>query len=84
MIIKMSADTIVCAPQDNCIKISKWKVREGFQVTNNQVILLYELADSEDKEIKRLKATTCGVVKKRLHKDGDVVPKGYVYQERAG
>ncbi|KAJ6642004.1 RNA polymerase II subunit A C-terminal domain phosphatase [Pseudolycoriella hygida] len=34
------------------------------------------LADSEDTEIKRLKATNCGVVKKRLHKDGDVVPKG--------
>lgn len=76
----MSADTIVCAPQDNCIKISKWKVREGFQVTNNQVILLYVLTDSEDKEIKRFKATTCGVVKKRLHEDGDIVPKGYVYQ----
>lgn len=53
-------------------------MREGFQVTNNQVILLYVLADGEDKEIKRLKATQSGVVKKRLHKDGDVVPKGYV------
>lgn len=74
----MSADTTVCAPQDNCIKIIKWKVREGFQVTNNQLILLYELVDSEDKEVKRLKAINSGVVKKRLRKDGDIVPKGYV------
>lgn len=54
-------------------------MQEGFQVTNNQVILLYQLADSDDKEIKRLKATTSGVVKKRLHKAGDVVQKGYVF-----
>lgn len=57
------------------IKINKWKVREGFQVNNNQLILLYELTSdgggesgggggSTDTEIKRLKSTKCGVVKK--------------------
>lgn len=55
------------------IKIHKWKVREGFQVNNNQLILLYELIGGDDKEIKRLKSTKCGVIKKRHHKDGDVV-----------
>lgn len=66
----------VCAPIENCIKIIKWKVREGFQVTSGQLILLYELTDSNDKEIKRLKSTNSGVVKKRLFKEGDLVKKG--------
>lgn len=65
--------TTVYSPTENSIKIYKWKVRDGFQVTNNQVILLYELINSDDKEIKRLKSTKCGVVKKRHHNDGDIV-----------
>lgn len=77
----MSADTTICAPQDNCIKIDKWKVKEGVQVTINRVILTYQLVDSEDKEIKRLKATTCGIVKCLLHENGGIVAKGYVYYE---
>lgn len=70
--------TIVHSPSENSIKIHKWKVREGFQVTNNQVILLYELINSDDKEIKRLKSTKCGVVKKRYYKEGDTVDTEYV------
>lgn len=52
-------------------------MHEGCQVTNNQVILLYHLANSDDKEIKRLKSTKCGVVKKRYQNDGDVVDIKY-------
>lgn len=54
-------------------------MREGFQVNNNQLILLYELVDGDDKEIKRLKSTKCGVVKKRHHKDGDIVDVEWVF-----
>lgn len=68
----------ICAPDDFSIKINKWKVREGFQVSNGNVILLYELTDSADTEIKRLKATKCGVVRKRLKKDGEIACKGFV------
>lgn len=73
-----SESIVVCGPSENRIKIHKWKVREGFQVTNNQVILLYELIDSDDKEIKRFKVNKCGVVKKRLFNDGDTIEKEYV------
>lgn len=58
-------------------------MREGFQVNNNQLILLYEVTTSgnaggsddstTDTEIKRLKSTKCGVVKKRFYKEGDIV-----------
>lgn len=65
--------TTVYSPTDGSIKINKWKVREGYQVTNNQVILLYELVAGDDKEIKRLKSTKCGIVKKRYQKDGEIV-----------
>lgn len=64
--------TTVCSPNFP-IKIYKWKVREGFQVNNNQLILLYELPNGNDKEMKRLKSTKCGVVKKRFFNEGDVI-----------
>lgn len=67
-----SNKTTVFSP-DCKIKINKWKVREGFQVNNNQLILLYELIDSDVSEIKRLKSTKCGVVKKRYFNEGDIV-----------
>lgn len=82
----MSDDKKTTVFSPNCqIKINKWKVREGFQVNNNQLILLYELTSGAggggggvgdsgtDTEIKRLKSTKCGVVKKRFYKEGDVV-----------
>lgn len=68
--------TIVLSP-NNQIKINKWKVREGFQVNNNQLVLLYELTSGNDTELKRLKATKCGVVKKRFYKEGDIVEAEY-------
>lgn len=64
--------TTVYSP-NHSIKIYKWKVREGFQVNANQIILLYELPDNDDKEIKRLKSTKCGVVKKRHYREGDII-----------
>ncbi|XP_052893331.1 RNA polymerase II subunit A C-terminal domain phosphatase [Anopheles moucheti] len=67
---------IICAPDDCAIKISKWKVREGFPVTNGSIILFYEQLDGSDKEVKRLKATQSGVVKKRLAREGATVAKG--------
>ncbi|KFB46902.1 hypothetical protein ZHAS_00014910 [Anopheles sinensis] len=67
---------IICAPEDCAIKISKWKVREGYPVTSGNIILFYEVLDGGDKEVKRLKATKSGVVKKRLAREGATVAKG--------
>lgn len=68
-----NANTTTVYSPNHSIKIHKWKVREGFQVNANQIILLYELQNSDDKEIKRLKSTKCGVVKKRHYREGDIV-----------
>lgn len=65
-------NTTICSPNVP-IKITKWKVREGFQVNNNQLILLYELQDGNGRECKRLKSTKCGVVRKRFFAEGDIV-----------
>lgn len=65
---------VVLSPSEHSIKIRRWKVREGFQVTRNHIILLYEVAG--DPELKRLKVAQTGVVKKRLFKDGDTVEPG--------
>uniref|UniRef100_A0AAG5D5R0 RNA polymerase II subunit A C-terminal domain phosphatase n=1 Tax=Anopheles atroparvus TaxID=41427 RepID=A0AAG5D5R0_ANOAO len=67
---------IICAPDDCSIKINKWKVREGYPVTSGNIILFYELLDGSDKEVKRLKATKSGVVKKRLAREGATVAQG--------
>lgn len=73
----MSDQNIEINAPDNCkIKIIKWRVREGYPVNNSQVILFYEDCDSVDKEVKKLKSTKVGVVKKRLYKDGAIVEKG--------
>lgn len=75
----MAADkNVITVPSEHPkIKIHKWRVREGFPVRMSQVILLYEICDSDDKEIKKLKASTVGVVKKRLFKDGAIAETGY-------
>lgn len=67
---------IICAPADSAIKIHKWKVREGYPVTSGNIILFYELPGGPEKDVKRLKATKAGVVKKRLAKEGEIVDKG--------
>jgi hypothetical protein len=60
----------------NKIKINKWKVREGFQVSNGNIILLYELLDNPKLGIQKLKATKCGFVNVRLLKEGEICEKG--------
>ncbi|XP_039438951.1 RNA polymerase II subunit A C-terminal domain phosphatase [Culex pipiens pallens] len=67
---------IICAPPDCAIKINKWKVREGFSVTGGNIILFYECPGGPEKDIRRLKATKAGVVKKRLAKEGEIVERG--------
>lgn len=67
---------IIYAPADNAIKINKWKVREGYPVTKGNIILFYEYPNGPEKDVKRLKATKAGVVKKRLAKEGEIVDKG--------
>lgn len=74
---------IICAPAESAIKIHKWKVREGYPVTSGNIILFYELPNGPEKDVKRLKATKAGVVKKRLAKEGEIVDKGYVRQRVA-
>lgn len=61
---------------DNLIKITKWKVREGYRVSAGQLVLLYVDADGDGKDLKRLKSSKVGVVQKRLFKDGAIVPSG--------
>lgn len=60
----------------NTIKITKWKVREGYRVSAGQLVLLYTDVDGDSKELKRLKAVKTGVVQKRLFKDGEQVSGG--------
>lgn len=67
---------IICAPAESSIKINKWKVREGYPVTTGNIILFYECPNGSEKDVKRLKATKAGVVKKRLAKEGEIVDKG--------
>lgn len=76
---------IVCWLAEHPIKIHKWKVRDGAQVQRNHIVLLYqEQGDDADPKIKQYKTKQSGVVVKRLFKDGDIVNKGYVYENRAG
>ncbi|ETN66731.1 Fcp1 [Anopheles darlingi] len=72
----MENQNIICVPDDCGIKIQKWKVREGFPVTAGTIILFYELSDGSDKEVKRLKASKSGVVRKRLAREGQTVAAG--------
>lgn len=77
---------------DKEIKILKWKIRIGSQISIGNILLLYKDEAGSggggagtgegDKKIeapKRLKSNKCGVVKKLFYKDGDVVPKGWVW-----
>lgn len=67
---------VVLSPTDLTIQIRRWKVREGYQVSRNHVILLYEEVGGGNKEVKRMKASQTGTVKKRFFKDGDIVSPG--------
>lgn len=70
-------DDIFCfSPISENIKIVRWKIREGSQISNGQLILQYQLIDSDDKEIKRLKSNKIGVAEKKLFKDGEIIKGG--------
>lgn len=58
------------------VKITKWKVKEGYQVSSGQVILLYVDPDGDSSDLKRLKAPKVGVVQKIFFADGEIVAKG--------
>ncbi|KAG5677436.1 hypothetical protein PVAND_007194 [Polypedilum vanderplanki] len=68
----MSENIVVLSP-DKDIKINKWIVHKGSQVSNGSVLLLYHEVESEI--IERLININCGIVKKLLHKEGSLVPK---------
>ncbi|KAK3908662.1 RNA polymerase II subunit A C-terminal domain phosphatase [Frankliniella fusca] len=75
----MSVNSIVLSlTLENCIKISKWKVKEGAIVSIGRVILLYDTSPGNGKpEVLKLKATAVGTVRKLLAKEGDVVQPGH-------
>lgn len=61
---------VVSPPKE--IKIVKWIVHKGSQVSNGSVLLLYhEIGDEQN--VLRLKNSTCGIVKSLMHKEGDTV-----------
>lgn len=73
-------DEVVFSPAEHSIRIHRWKVREGSQVTRNHIVLLYHVVNADDEctasgDLKRLKVAQTGIVRKCLYKDGDIVPK---------
>ena len=64
---------VLYAPNED-ITINKWKVKDGARINCGSLVLMY--FDGSSKELKRLKSTTFGIVKKRLFKEGDMVSKG--------
>lgn len=66
----MSETTQILSP-DKEIKIFKWVVHEGSQISNGSILCLYKEPGNE--KVQRLKNVACGLVKKLLRKEGDVV-----------
>lgn len=58
------------------LKINKWKIRKGSQISIGNVLMLYIDPDDEKKVLQRLKSQRCGVVKELKYKDGEEVPAG--------
>lgn len=65
------------------IRINKWRVREGQNVSVAQILFLYQQLGEDDKPVKqndslvqKYKSNRAGVVKKRLRKEGEIVIKG--------
>ncbi|KAG8257020.1 RNA polymerase II [Homalodisca vitripennis] len=70
-------DVIVSLPSQNSAKIVKWKVEEGTIVYEGRVLLLYDLkSNNGTAELKKLKATEVGTVRKLLAKEGELVDGG--------
>ncbi|EDW02247.1 RNA polymerase II subunit A C-terminal domain phosphatase [Drosophila grimshawi] len=65
------------------IRINKWRVREGQNVSAAQILFLYQQLGDDGKPVKmddtavlKYKSNLAGVVKKRLRKEGETVIKG--------
>lgn len=65
------------------IRINKWRVREGQNVSVAQILFLYQQLGDDGKPVKqndsivqKYKSNRAGVVKKRLRKEGEIVIKG--------
>ncbi|KAH8261273.1 hypothetical protein KR044_006260 [Drosophila immigrans] len=65
------------------IRINKWRVREGQNVSAAQILFLYQQLGDDGKPVKKddttihkYKSNRAGVVKKRLRKEGEIVIKG--------
>lgn len=71
---KMSKSIQVLAPEKD-IEIIKLIVHKGSQVSHGKVLLLYKFIDSNKELVERLMSSNCGIVKKLLHKEGDIVSK---------
>lgn len=69
----MSEDKKILSP-DKEIKILKWIVHKGSQISNGSILCLYHSPPGSI-NVERLKNTTCGLVKKLLYKEGAVVEK---------
>lgn len=66
----MSETTQILSP-DSEIKILKWVVHKGSQISSGSIIMLYNIG--ADCKVHRMKSTDCGIVKKLLRKEGDLV-----------
>lgn len=62
---------------DQEIRIVKWKIRIGSQISLGNILMLYRDATQSNSALpKRLKSVKCGVVKKLFYRDGDKVEQG--------
>lgn len=71
----MSNDNVKVLSPDKDVKIVKWIVHKGSQVSNGSVLLLYHDITQDEQNVERLKNTTCGTVKSLMFKEGENVPK---------
>lgn len=62
--------------QTKPIKIMKWKVRPNLSISIGHLLLLYDFVDAKIAQIRKLKSTTAGIIRKIVAKEGDVVNKG--------
>lgn len=73
----VAKDVTVSLPSTNSAKIVKWKVDEGTIVYEGRVLLHYNVkSDAGGNELKKLKATEVGTVRKLLVKEGETVDGG--------
>lgn len=69
----MSETTSVLSPEKE-IKLLKWIVHKGSQISSGSILCLYTVPGNE--KVQRLKSDrNCGIVKKLLHKEGEAVPE---------